>query len=383
MGGRPRRRTELVRQRIAAQHARSLQLDQQLLRAQQAVKQAQEDLETVTQQVQHWQAQVAEYEASYQAWQRPERPHSYLAKARHKLGVYQRRQKRRENVLSRAERYVHRVCKRFTRCMATLRSLEARLARFEQENAANPAPVRVVLRLDAGFGTPDNVTLLIEMGYEVYLKPYGRWLLSGLKREVSHQTPWTRVGDNAEMIAWPHRTTTHCPYPLDVALERFHTGRQLSHGVLLHFGDDPVTQDLQGWLRRYNGRPSIEAGIKEGKQIFQMHHLKVRSQAALYLQEHLATFAANFVRWAAHWLATQCPQLPGGWHDLARPAIKDQVAVAAHTSAWITWLEQGCLLTFTDHSLYAGNTLEVRRDWAFQLVLPFAESCFFAPIRAP
>jgi hypothetical protein len=257
------------------------------------------------------------------------------------------------------------------------------LARFEQDNADNPAPIRVVLRLDAGFGTSDNVALLIEMGYEIYTKPYGRWLLSGLKRESSDQTVWTPVGGNAEMIAWPDRTVKRCPYPLDVALERFHTGQQLRYGALLHFGDDPVTQDLQAWFQRYNGRQTIEAGIKEGKQIFQMHHLKVRSEAALYLQEHFATFAANFVRWAAHWLAHQCPQIPDGWQDPAKLTIKDQVAVAAHTSAWVTWLEQGCLLTFTDHSLFAGRSLQITPNWAYQMVLPFAESCFFAPIRAP
>ena len=37
------------------------------------------------------------------------------------------------------------------------------------------------MRGDASFGTPGNVIWLIEMGYEVYLKSYGRWPLSGLK----------------------------------------------------------------------------------------------------------------------------------------------------------------------------------------------------------
>jgi hypothetical protein len=383
MGRRPRRRTELMRQRVVALRECGLQLDQQLQRARQAVTQAREDLQAVEQQVQHWQRQVAEYEASYQARQRPERPHSHLAQARHKLAVYQRRQVRREQGLLQAERHAQRMRERFTACVATLQSLQARSTRFEQENAANPAPIRVVLRLDAGFGTSDNVTLLIEMGYEIYLKPHGQWLLPGLKREISQQMAWTRVGGNAEMIAWPHRTVKHCPYPLNLALERFHTGRQLSYSVLLHFGDDPVTQDLQAWFRRYNGRQTIEAGIKEGKQIFQMHHLKVRSEAALYLQEQFAAFAANFVRWAAQWLVTQCSPGPEGWQHLAMSAVKDQVAVAAHTSAWVTWLEQGCLLTFTDHSLYTGSSLEIPGDWAYQLALPFTESCFFAPIRAP
>jgi len=61
---------------------------------------------------------------------------------------------------------------------------------------------------------------------------------------------------------------------------------------------------LPGWLHTHNGWQTIEAGIKEGKQVFQMHHLNGRSAAALFLQEHLAASAANFVRWAAHWLTT-------------------------------------------------------------------------------
>ena len=114
------------------------------------------------------------------------------------------------------------------------------------------------------------------------------------------------------MTAWPALAVKRCPYPLDVALQRFYTGDSQRYSTLIHFGDDPATQDLPRWFHLCNGRQSIEAGIKEGKQIFQMHHLKVRSQAALYLQEHFAAFAANFVRWAAHWLASQCPQVPDG-----------------------------------------------------------------------
>ncbi|GEM_PF-2921636 len=50
---------------------------------------------------------------------------------------------------------------------------------------------------------------------------------------------------------------------------------------------------------------TIEAGIKEGNNVFQRHHLKVRSEAALFLQEYFAVFAANLVRRAAHWLVTE------------------------------------------------------------------------------
>jgi hypothetical protein len=32
------------------------------------------------------------------------------------------------------------------------------------------------------------------------------------------------VGKNAEMVAWESERITNCPYPLAVALERFHIG---------------------------------------------------------------------------------------------------------------------------------------------------------------
>jgi hypothetical protein len=221
------------------------------------------------------------------------------------------------------------------------------------------------------------VLLAIEMGYELYTKPFSTWLTPRLKSSVQEQTQWTRVGNNAEVIAWKNRRIPDFPYPLDVALERFHTGQTHRHSVLIHFGDDPVTSDLPGWFQRYNARQLIEAGIKEGKNIFAMHHLKVRSASAIFLQEQLAVFAANFVRWAACWLTEQCPQIPSGWQNSAQPKVKQQVTVAAHTSAWVNWQDQGCLLMFTDHSLFAGRSLSVKKQWVVQLPFPFSENAQF------
>ena len=88
-------------------------------------------------------------------------------------------------------------------------------------------------------------------------------------------------------------------------------------------------------------------------------------------------FAANFVRWAAHWLVEQCPQVPYGWQNCTQPKVKLMVKVAAHTSAWVDWQDQGCLLTFTDHSLFAGRSLAVKKQWVVQLPLPFSENAHF------
>ena len=380
----PWRRTDLLQQRLELLTRQRTCLTHRLMRACHALEEMQERFQETRDQVQHWQEEVTVHEARYQASGRTERPHSQLAQARKKLEVRRRRLPRREQDLARAQRRLERCNVKSAACQADIGQLQARLERFERENAENPAPMRMVLRLDAGFGTPENVALLIEMGYEVYSKPYGRWQLAKTLRErVDEQTEWTRVGKNAEMVAWPDLPVKSVAYPLDLALERFYTGKTRRHSALFHFGDDRITDDLPEWFHRYNGRQTIEAGIKEGKQVFQMHHLKVRSKTALYLQEQFAAFAANFVRWAAHWLATQCPQLPDGWQEPGMLSVKEHVHVAAHTSAWVSWHGQDCLLRFTDHSVFAGRSLQVKREWAYQRVLPFAKSRAFLTIRAP
>ena len=55
---------------------------------------------------------------------------------------------------------------------AERQGLLACLAQLEQDNATNPRPIRAIFRLDAGFGTYENLAFLIEMGYELYTKPF-------------------------------------------------------------------------------------------------------------------------------------------------------------------------------------------------------------------
>ena len=376
-GLRPLRRTYLLRGRLqcVSRERQGREEQVQAIESELTVVQAQE-AET-RQQIDQQRALVSELEAEYREKQRPERPYSTLGRARHKLGVLERRQARLAKKAPKHEEQLTRRKGQLAVCQAQESLLQRRLEQFEADNRANRCPIQADFRLDAGFGVRENVALLIEMGYEVYTKPYADWLTPRLKRLAAGRSDWTRIGKNAEMIAWQTEVLHDFPYPLDVALERFWVGDKQKHATLLHFGTDPVTTNLPAWFERYNARQTIEAGIKEGKGVFEMHHLKVRSAPGLYLQEQFAVFAANFVRWAAHWLATQCPQLPSGWQDTAQPKVKEQVKVGAHTSAWVHWQEQGCLLKFTDASVFAGRSLELERRWAVQLPLPFAESLCF------
>ena len=357
-GVRPRRRTELLRERLQTAEAELQQAQSQLDQARTTLTETQARREQTQAQRQSWREKESLLAADDHAHERPERPHSQLAQARAKVDVYQRRQARQAKVIDQAERRVNRRQAHLRGVQAQHTLLQQRLAQFEQDNAANPSPIQAVFRLDAGFGTPDNVALLIEMGYDIYTKPYSHRVTTGLRRRVSPETSWTRVGANAEMIAWAAISLAKYPYPLDVALERFHTGETIRYSTLLHYGTDPVTTDLPTWFRQYNGRQTIEAGIKEGKQVFQMHHLKVRAKPALDLQEHFAVFAANFVRWAAHWLTTQCRHVATDDPILAHLGVKALIQVVAHTSAYVVRQDGHCSVRFSEHSLFAGQGLE-------------------------
>lgn len=378
-GARPRRRIDLLAERLV-QHKALLQTEEaKQARAQERVEQAQARLSQVQEERQQWARKVAELESQYQARNRPERPHSRLAKARCKLSVRERRLGRRQRDLERAERWLERCQQKVFTLQAELEQLEQRLNQCMEDNRTNPWPIRAIFRLDGGFGSGSNVALLIEMGYEVYSKATNYKTIEALQRRLSVTSSWARVGKNATMLAWEGKHIANCPYPLDVALERFYIGNEEQYGVLLHYGEEAVTTDLKGWFAFYNGRQDIEAGIKEGKSVFQMHHLKVRSPAGLLIQEEFAAFAANFVRWAAAWLHQTCPDAPAPF-DCAQPSVKQMVRIAANTSAWVMWQPGGCLLKFTQLSAFAGVQLVIRDAAPLQLALPLFKSCVFSPI---
>ncbi len=357
----PRRRTDLLRQRIAAFEQVVTQTGERLEKQKQAVKQAKAQLVAAEQQVQAYQTQVDELEKDYQTRQRTERPTSRLAQARKRLQAIVKRTACRTAACKQAQRRLDKTAAQWSQQQAELAALYQRLLRFEQDNASNAEAVEAEFRLDAGFGTYENVALLIEMGYDLYTKPHSHKTVVYLKQQVDDTTVWTCVGANAELVAWPALQLKHCPYALDVALERFYTGKTLKHSALFHFGAQPVTEHLPSWFQQYNGRQTIEAGIKESKQVFYLHHLKVRSEPAIYLQEAFVLFAANFIRWAAHWLQAHTQPAENAL-NVRKLGIKRQVHVAAHVSAQVSGDSAGKLLKFSEQSAFAGQLLRVVGD---------------------
>ena len=377
-GVRPRRRTELLRQRISDQRSLLEAAQGQEVRAQEQVAQAREQLQQVEGEQAFWQQRVNDLEVVHQAQDRPERPYSALSKARSKAAVRQQRLSRRQQALAKSERGLQRCQNRLLALQADLAVLEQRLAQFEADNGTNGSPIRAVFRLDAGFGSGSNLALLIEMGYDVYTKAGNHQVVRALRRQVSTDSQWTKVGKNAEMVTWKELAITNCPYPLNAGLERFHADDKEKHAVLLHYGLEQVTQDPVTWFNFYNQRQTIEAGVKEGKGVLQMHHFKVRSPAGLVIQELLTALAANFIRWAAQSLE----QNSASAAPLARiqASVKHAVRIGANTPAWVIWQSQGCLLRFTEHSPLAGIELAIGHIGPIQLPLPLFKSPVLEPI---
>lgn len=361
LGRRPQRRTALLRQRIEALAPQMAVLEERLNKHQHALEAAVKQLAAAREQEARCYQALCQLEAVYQAKQRPERPTSRLAKARQQYQAAERKHGRKREQLQQAESRLAKTIVRWEAEQAVLASLQERLAQFEVDNATNLQPIEAVFRLDGGFGTYENVALLIEMGYEVYIKPYNHKVVSHLKGKVDEQTVWARVGANAEMVAWPDLQLKSVPYPLNVALERFYTGKKIRYAALFHFGADEVTEDLTAWFDTYNRRQIIEAGIKEGKHIFHLHRIKVRSEPAIYLQEQFVIFAANLIRWATHWLSKQALPLENGL-DVTTVNLKRQVQVGAHVSAEVIQDSDSWLLKFGECSAFAGKALKLPGD---------------------
>ena len=338
-GQHPKRRTEFLQKRVEA-FVKSREPAEKRLSSQQAALAA---------------AEQAKAEILAQLWTAQEKPET---KSKN-FQTLERRCLRRDQAVEVARKKLSKTQAWMNAHLEQEKALRKRLEQFECENTENLQPVEACFRLDAGFGTYDNIALLIEMGYEVYVKLHNHKIVQMLKISIPPETIWTHVGNNAEMLAWKDMQLQTCPYSLDIAPERFYTGMTQKHSALAHFGVTPVMTDLPVTFGEYNARQTIEAGIKETKQVFYLHRLKVRSEPAIYLQEAMTIFAANFIRWATAWVEKHAEQNENTLF-IGNMGVKKQVQVAANTSAKVIQNSEGMLLRFSPASAFAGKQLFFR-----------------------
>jgi hypothetical protein len=363
----PRRRTELVKQRLT-QLERTITQRKRWLSVQiDKVKALQMQLATLPNAVSQWETRATVLEAAYREQGRAEKPHSKLAKARRRLASARNKLTKAPQALHRAQQAVATHQARLADLRAEHEQLTAHLTRLQDDNARSNAPVMIIVRVDAGFGTGPNITWLLEMGYTVYTKAHNAQVTASLLQQLTPESKWCRVGKNAEMAAFGECYVTNCPYPLTVALERFYTPQGLKHSTLIAYRDDGQCLTVSAWFDFYNARQIIEAGVKETNVVFKMHPLKMRSTGGIALQEQFALFAANFVRWTAVWLRQRIRHSTPRF-DEALTRVKAMVRVVANTSAWVIAEGDNLLVRFDETGAYP--EVELRLDGAWRTCPP-------------
>jgi hypothetical protein len=320
-GVRPRRRPELVAQRLAALQPRLQRLE--------AVCQRQ--TATLT----DLQAQQTEWRGRRYLLEQQVKKTTDLAQkeriSKQILTLGQRLDKlptqlaQRQAVLTRSQ-------ERWQQALAEQAGLHAWRSQLEQDNQQNPNAPICVCRQDAGFCSGENLTWQIEMGYQVETKSTSGKLTTALHQRCSDQTVWTRVGQNAEMLDWSNYRMKECPYPLRVGLERFQTGEQTKHSVLILYRDTLAQPDLPHWFQHYNSRQTIEAGNKQMKTVYHVQHLMSHAKYGIQIQVLLTGLACNQMQFVQPWLQLAAEKLtPQIEADLTSP--KMMVRILANSTA--------------------------------------------------
>ncbi|MCZ7571111.1 MAG: hypothetical protein M5U01_21400 [Ardenticatenaceae bacterium] len=384
--GRPRRRVELLyplreqcQQAIAQWRAK---MDRAQGRAQ-AAEEREWELHFLIRQTQQ---EVGRLELD--DVRRQGRPYSRVAQARRHLKTYQRWQASARQRRGKAEQQVQPLLERVQAVEDRLQALDARIARYEEDNRTNPQPLEVIFSQDGGFGTPENVALLTELGYGVATKGHGRTATPQLKRDVTPQTVWEDVNAITQATEGTRTQFGGCPYPVRLILTRQQRGERVRYSTLIVSPPDATwgqTATLARYklgtaesVQFYNRRQDIEAGIKEFKGVFHLGHMRFFSSEAVQIQEQLITFLPNFTRWAIRYYF--CPNaihLPSR-ADRGLDQLKDVVRVAMHSGAEAHHGTNGCILTFAPKGAFGGLIIDLRQPLPFQLPLPlFTKLPFF------
>jgi len=378
LGLRPRRRTELVRARVDRLTAQIQPLQARLEHQREQRRDLFVQLQAARNDAVTAQAEVTRLAAAFNAQGRPESPHSQLAKARQRWDSAQQRQQRVGRALRANAVHLTKLERDLIELLAQqAQGLEWR-AELESDNATLLNPLTVVLRVDAGFSTDDNLTWLIEMGYVVYTKAHNGKTTAKLRRRLAATATWQRVGRNAEAVYLPHQLVAQCPYVLEALLVRYHLPAGEHYTTLLYYGETPPPKELKAWFQQYNARQTVEAGIKEGKSVFPMRRPWVRSPFGLQVQEQFSRFAANFVRWAARW-AKHVVRQANRRMDEALTEVKTLVRVMTRCRARVIVNMRGRVIIFDEHGPFAGSMFLLSGQVTYQHVLPLFNRSSFQP----
>lgn len=369
LGCHPRRRTELLSARIAAQQALVTAATQRLTALAEQAQELSRTREQTRRERQASQRRVTILQdASADGIHTG--PFGALTQQQRRVQHLERREARLHAQHEKVLRQRRQTQAEWDAAQAALARLMARQAQLAAENAHQGDAPRCRLRMDAGFCSGENLALALEGGYELETKAAHPAVVRALLEQVSPEATWTRVGQNAEMLGWTNHYIRTCPYPLTVGLERFHTPQGLKYSVLLRSQEDPPAScpDLRDWFSSYNARQTIEAGYKQGKTVFKVQHLWSHSLIGMQMQVALTLFAANFVQWTQGWVAERIITPQAGILQ-ALHSTKYLVRVAANSPALVEQEQGQVVVRFSALSSLAGTVIHLAGPQPVQLAL--------------
>jgi hypothetical protein len=362
---RPRRRVELVMTQIEGLQNRLARYSTYLSRQQQALLKEQERQERLENQLANQRLLLATLEAKY--GDKPIKPYSRLAKARQRQKTWRRQlgnsQQRQVTIQRKIAYHQGRIAKLSQR----RDDLSRWYAELQADNATNPNPVRIRINLDGGFSGGDNLTYLIEMGYDPLAVGNGQ-SAEALLREQAADAVWTAVTPHVGLWEGKPAPVGECPYPLRRILQCWQAGDKSRRSIFLQY-QDAAWLPLAEVFPTYHQRQHAEAAIKQGKSVFGGRGVRIRSAAGLELLNQFAfVFWPNFVHWATDWLR---PRVHNGNKpfEATLQTVKTQVRVAAQTPATVFTTSGSRVLAFSDEGPYPEVRLQLAGIYAFQLPL--------------
>jgi hypothetical protein len=240
------------------------------------------------------------------------------------------------------------------------------------DNAANPNPRRIILRMDGGFGDAARLAWLTEQGYDFVVRAHNHRVADRLRQEDG--LCFQQVSKNGFIAESRQTALGACPYPLRLFACKQWWGEQRPE----RWSALVVTPSLaaEEWPTRrvgvfYNGRQVIEAGTKEGKGLFASRHLPTRHQAGIAFYQELVLLAQNLVRWFRRQFLGQTV--------LAAAGVKELVRIGANSRAQVLRRGRDIVLTFAHDSPWRGIVLSLKAQFSYQLGLPLIDDC--APVR--
>jgi hypothetical protein len=371
LGCRPRRRVELVRQRLTHLEAKIAQ-KQAWCHSQQATIRDQLDRQLrINQRLQQLQTELMSLEASPLA--DPNTPSSRLNQLRQQQQTKSHQLQAALQQEAAARRVLRRHQDHLTALQAQREALLQWLANLELDNVSLPHPVRMRWLLDGGFGDSHMATYLIELGYDFYTIAHGGKITPSLLKQVAAEADWAQVSARTEALSMGQGQLGQCPYPVSLTLLRWRSGETLKHTTLVSFSDQ-TSLPLAELFPTYHHRQDVEAAIKQGKSTFGLTKLRLRSAAGIRLLAQFAlVFWPNFVHWAADWLSYHLHDEAGHLRRLLSQ-VRPQVRIAANTPALVMTNSAGQCLQFDPDGPFAGATIQLDGPFAYQFPMPLFQS---------